>query len=135
MRTRVVSQSAAQDLRHMILVVDDHVDTCEAVSRLLTAAGLSAQYATSGPEALELLGTAIPQLILLDIMMPGMSGIELLRLVRTNPRTAGVPVLMMTATSDERDLEEAVRLGVKGIIPKGRFDWSHLLDRVRSCMA
>ena len=80
-------------------VVDDHKDTCLVVERLLRSAGLLAECITSPLEALERLQTVIPAAMLLDIMMPEMSGIELLRLVRTNPRTAHIPVLMMTATS------------------------------------
>lgn len=120
---------------NLILVVDDHQDTCSLVERLLKSAGLMAECVTSPREALERLQTVTPAVMLLDIMMPEMSGIELLRLVRTNPRTADVPVLMMSATSNEEDLQEATRLGARDIIPKARFDWSRLPERVRTYLA
>ena len=130
-----MEQSDSRQQPNLILVVDDHKDTCSLVERLLRSAGLRAECITSPREALERLQTVTPAVMLLDIMMPEMSGIELLRLVRTNPRTAHVPVLMMTATSNEKDLQEASRLGAQDIIPKGRFDWSCLPERVRAYVA
>ena len=101
----------SRDSRKLILVVDDHKDTCSVVERLLRSAGLLAECITSPLEALERLQTVTPAAMLLDIMMPEMSGIELL--------------------SNEADLQEASRLGAREIIPKARFDWSRLPEHVR----
>ena len=119
----------------MILVVDDHVDTCQLVKRLLEGAGLPTVCFTSPLEALESLPRVKPRLMLLDVMMPGMNGIELLSRIRANPATADLPVLMMTATTDEADLAEATRLGAKEILRKGSIDWSTLPERLKPYLA
>jgi CheY-like chemotaxis protein len=130
-----MEQPESRDKPNLILIIDDHKDTCLVVERLLRSAGFLAECITSPLDALERLQTVTPAAMLLDIMMPEMSGIELLSLVRTNPKTAHIPVLMMTATSNEEDLRQASRLGARDIIPKGRFDWSQLPDRLRPYVA
>src|SRR5690349_2977520 len=98
-------QPDSRDDAKLSLVVDDHKDTCRVVERLLRSAGFLAECITSPLRALERMKTVTPAAMLLDIMMPEMSGIELLRVMRTNPRTAHIPVVMMTATSNEQDLQ------------------------------
>src|SRR5690242_7609201 len=80
-----------------VLVVDDHVDTNHILCKLIRRLGHSTSSAYTGEGALAMLSGEIPDLIILDCMMPGMTGIEVLRLLRTNPKTAQLPVIMYSA--------------------------------------
>ncbi len=108
---------------HRILVVDDHVANCLPLAKLFKYSGLTARCALSGPEALELLGTAapaeLPDVVLLDIMMPEMDGFEVLRRLRADARYDAVVVLMYTAAIDVHSQAQAVRFGAQGYLLKG----------------
>ncbi|HEY7120628.1 MAG TPA: response regulator [Tepidisphaeraceae bacterium] len=83
-----------------ILVVDDCAESCEPLAKLFIAAGHSARCVYRGEAALAFLATHVPDVILLDVMMPGMDGVEVLRAIRSDPRTATVPVIVCSAVSD-----------------------------------
>jgi CheY-like chemotaxis protein len=72
----------------------------------------------------------VPDLIILDMMMPGMNGVDVLRELRNDPRLAAVPVLLYSADTDREHLADAVRLGVHRIIPKP--GWSELISEVKA---
>jgi CheY-like chemotaxis protein len=116
----------------MVLVVDDNRDTCRAVELLLTSHGVPTKCITNPIEALPVLKVSKPQVLLLDVIMPEMSGIEMLRQVRSDPLMANLPVLMLTATLDDNHIAEAKRLGANEILTKGKFDWNELPQKVRS---
>ncbi len=80
-----------------ILVVDDEFSVVETLSEILTWEGYVVVTAADGPTALAALAAGIPDVVLLDYMMPGMSGLEVLERIRTGPATADLPVIMMTA--------------------------------------
>jgi DNA-binding response OmpR family regulator len=84
-----------------ILLVDDDPAMRRLPSVLLKREGFEILEASSGTEALEILKTETPDLILLDIMMPDMDGFEVCEAIRENPRTADVPVIMLSAVSDQ----------------------------------
>ena len=121
-----------------ILVVDDHVDTCRVMMRLLRARGHEADCAYSGEEALVRLGEgtgaptlpSLPDVVLLDAMMPGVDGVEVLRRLRADPNTAGVPVVMCSAVSDPAYMEHALAKGANDYLIKSRFDVDELLRRL-----
>lgn len=103
-----------------VLLVDDD----EAIRRVaeLTLAhlgGWEVRTVTSGPAALDALAaTELPDVVLLDMMMPGMDGAEVFRRIRADPRTADVPVVFMTAKAQAHEVRGYVELGVKGVIAK-----------------
>lgn len=100
-----------------ILLVDDEPDYAETMTFYLKAKGYLVATAENGEEALSLLATGIPEVVFLDVMMPGMDGIETLRRIRqTQPN---LPVIMVTAYSSEENMREAQRLGAVGFFPKG----------------
>ena len=116
----------------MILVVDDHADTCEALERLFRRRGIDLHCAGSGADAVEFLTRHTPRLILLDVMMPDMSGIDLLKLIRSNRDFDGTPVIMYTADFQYERWDEAKRLGAQDYLVKGTIGFDALLDRVQS---
>lgn len=103
-----------------VLVIDDNPDTCELLARLLRRAGHDADCKTSARDAIDTLGSSRVDLLILDVNMPQMTGLELLKVVRANPRTATVPVVLYTALSDKKTRGEAARLGASGYVVKGR---------------
>jgi len=109
-----------------ILIVDDQRDLAWVLARLFRAAGCAADFAVSGEEALAKLGNdavALPDVVLLDVMMPGLDGIEVLRRVRGDARTAAVPVVMYSALSDPATAGRAMAAGANGYVVKGvEFD-------------
>jgi CheY-like chemotaxis protein len=101
-----------------ILAVDDERDITEMLTLLLESEGYRVLTASGGKAALEILEGAQPDLILLDIMMPGIDGHQVCRAVREKPALAAVPVLMLTAKNDIAHIAQAVDEGADGFIVK-----------------
>ena len=114
-----------------ILVVEDHPDLGRAMTRLLKASGYDAAWADDGPEALAAMRRSLPDLCLLDVMMPGMSGLDVLRQVRADAALAGLPTVMFTALDDAATRREAADLGAREYVVKGRIDADSLGALVR----
>jgi DNA-binding response OmpR family regulator len=101
-----------------ILVVDDDVDTLNLIGLTLKRYGFEVDKAESGPEALRLLNHDMPDLIILDVMMPQVDGYEVCRQIRADPRLARLPVVMLTARSQMESQVEAFRAGADDYITK-----------------
>ena len=102
--------------RGKILVVDDEVGVCDLLCEFLTGLGYQVSTVTSGEEALVKAGREHPDAILLDVRMPGMSGLDVLRRIRALGST--VRVVMLTALEDEAIRQEALRLGADDYMTK-----------------
>lgn len=101
-----------------ILVVEDEPDILELLRHVLEKDGHMVRTAETGEEALQKLRMATPQLLLLDLMLPGMDGLELCRRVRQNPDTRELPVIMLTARGEENDVVAGLNLGADDYITK-----------------
>ena len=102
-----------------ILLVDDDPDVGALVSRALgQVEGYTVQVCGSSIDALERARSFQPDLILLDVMMPGMDGPETLKALRANETTASIPVIFMSAGADRHDAPQYQKLGAMGVIPK-----------------
>jgi len=115
----------------VILIVDDHGDTCQALSRLLENRGYETHCAQNAIDAMEFLGSHLPDLIILDEMMPDMTGLELLRQLRGDPRFDQLPVIFYSAGWSPEKRLDAGRLGAPDWITKGLSGWDELFDRVQ----
>ena len=113
-----------------VLVVDDEADSREALSRLVQRRGHRTTSVPNGRDALAVLTSATPDLIVLDLRMPQMDGIMFLEVVRSYLRLQTIPVLIMTAYPESPDLARAKALGVRGVFAKGEGDFNKLLDAV-----
>ena len=118
-------------LNARVLVVDDEPQNIRLLQIRLQAAGYTVLTATSGQEALELVQVDMPDLILLDVMMPGMNGFEVCQRIRAEESTQFIPVVMVTALSDKEDRIKAIEIGADDFISKP-FDSHEVLARVRS---
>jgi len=114
-----------------VLVVDDepHIRRIGELA-LRSVGGLEVHLAASGAEAVELAAAERPDVILLDVMMPGMDGPTTLGTLRERPETARIPVIFMTAKVQKHEVERYLRLGAAGVIAKP-FDPMRLPDDVR----
>ena len=102
----------------VVLVVDDDEFTCDAIQRLLGRMGYTTACAQSGEDALHLLETVQPDVIVLDWMMPQMDGLEVLRKLRADPKTKDVPVLLYSAADDAGMQRQAEKLGASECVLK-----------------
>jgi CheY-like chemotaxis protein len=128
-----VQPSVAQRRFH-ILVVDDEPGMVTLVVRALEAEQYTVERATSGPEALRMIDAQMPDLVVLDYMMPGMDGLAVTKVLRARPRTQPLPVLMLTAMTDEPTTRAGFEAGVTDYVTKP-FSIPQLTARVRACLA
>jgi len=117
--------------KQRILVVDDEQDIVQLVTYNLKKEGYLVEEARTGDEALRLVRERPYQLILLDLMLPGLSGMELCRIFKQDPGTAHVPIIMLTARSEEMDKVMGLETGADDYITKP-FSVRELIARVKS---
>jgi two-component system cell cycle response regulator len=116
-----------------ILVVDDEPQNLELMEAILQDAGYSVFSASGGGEALALANAKRPDLIILDLMMPGLSGFEVCARVKTDPQTGGTPVLFVTALNQIGDKERALAAGGDDFLTKP-VQYAELLARVEALL-
>ena len=113
-----------------VLIVEDHADMRELLSWQVELMGFVPVPAKHGQEGVEKALTEKPQLILLDIMMPGMDGCEAARLLRAHPDTQNIPILATTALFRDADLKNCLEAGCNGYIVKP-FTFQELQVKLR----
>jgi class 3 adenylate cyclase/CheY-like chemotaxis protein len=123
---------AASDRPSRILVVDDTPQNVRLLEAILIPRGYSVVTASSGQQALDRVAEQVPDIVLLDIMMPGMDGHEVCRRLRAGPTTALLPVVMVTASGDQNKVK-ALESGADDFIPKP-VNQTELLARVKSLL-
>jgi adenylate cyclase len=114
----------------LILVVDDLAQNVRLLEAVLSPKGFRVAAASSGEQALDVLSKERPDVVVLDILMPGMDGYEVCRRIRQDPGTAFLPVIMITASGEEEKIR-AIEAGADDFVSKP-FDQAELLARVRS---
>ncbi len=114
-----------------ILIVEDESAIIDVVSQALRRHGFEVMTADNGDDALEMMYPVLPDLVLLDLMLPGMDGWEVCRRVRSAPESRAVPIIMMTARRDEKDLVQGLGLGADDYIKKP-FSLVELVARVKA---
>ena len=117
-----------------ILVVDDTKDVLQVVSRRLQSWGYEAITADSGEEGLRVAEEQVPDLILLDIMMPKLKGREVCARLKANPKTQNIPVIFLTALGLADHVKAGMDLGAEDYIVKP-FEPAELKDRIAVCLA
>ena len=113
----------------VICIVDDDPDVCELVEYKLVQNGHVVLSATNGQDALRLVPEASPALVLLDVMMPGLSGFEVLEQLRASAATRELPIIMLTAKAQDADAERGYALGANDYVLKP-FSPRELLNRI-----
>ncbi len=119
--------------KQRILVVDDEQDILQLVTYNLRKEGYLVEQAMTGDDALRMARERPYQLIVLDLMLPGLSGMELCRIFKKDPATAGIPIIMLTARSEEMDKVTGLETGADDYITKP-FSVREFVARVRSVL-
>jgi CheY-like chemotaxis protein len=114
---------------YRILIVDDLPDNCVLLQTVLEIEGYQVEVADSGQAALKKIASDPPDLVLLDVMMPGMNGFEVTRYIRQNPALSMIPVLLVTGY-DESTPSDGFKVGANGFIRKP-IDLDCLVSQVR----
>ncbi len=116
-----------------ILVVDDNQQNLELIQAYLEDLDCESLAAEDGPKALEIVKESSPDLVILDVMMPKMSGFEVCKRLKSNPETEDIPVIMVTALNEFGDIERALDCGTDDFLSKPVNKWE-LLTRVKTMM-
>jgi phosphate regulon transcriptional regulator PhoB len=116
-----------------VLVVEDEPDIRHLIVHHLARDGFRCRTAASGPEALASVRAAAPDLVVLDLMLPGMDGLEVCRRLRRDPGASAVPIIMLTARADEVDRVVGLEVGADDYVPKP-FSPKELVARVRAVL-
>lgn len=116
-----------------VLVVDDNPHNCELMSDLLTNWGYEVNTVGQGTEAIEVAGRDFPDIILLDVMLPGMNGFEVCHEIKTNPQTRDIPVIMLTVLNEADDRIRGLKVGADYFISKP-FNYQELKFRLAALL-
>lgn len=119
--------------RKRILVVEDEADIRELLTYNLAREGYEVSGVERGDQVLAALALRRPDLLILDLMLPGMGGLEVCRLMKAKPETAGIPVVMLTARGEESDIVTGLELGADDYITKP-FNMKVLVARLHAVL-
>ncbi len=126
-------QSSAGDTPPVVLIVDDEGSIVDILRRGLKAAGYEVAVALDGPSGLAKARSLLPAIIILDIMLPGVSGLDICRQLRASGPTANVPIIMLTAKDEVRDRVSGLETGADDYVTKP-FDIAEMVARVRALL-
>ena len=116
-----------------ILIVEDDQDIAELVARYLNKAGYTTEIVAAGRDALRTIATNAPDLLVLDLMLPQVDGLEICRAVRANTKTAAIPIIMLTARGEESDRIVGLEIGADDYLSKP-FNPRELVARIRAVL-
>ncbi len=122
-----------KDKNIKILIVDDEESIRELVGFNIQSIGYSTEYAPDGSEAVKAARLITPSLIILDLMMPGINGLEVCRILKNDTLTASIPILMLTAKGEEEDIIKGLEMGADDYVTKP-FSIKVLLARVNALL-
>ncbi|GAB4266735.1 MAG: hypothetical protein Kow0080_08220 [Candidatus Promineifilaceae bacterium] len=117
-------------MTHSILIVDDEPITRDMLRMMLELAGYHVREAEDGLDALRQIDTAVPDLVLLDVMMPGLDGFEVCATLRRMPKTAELPVIMVSAKSAQESIQRGLAAGANKYLTKP-ITRQFLLDEIK----
>ncbi|MFA5089181.1 MAG: response regulator [Candidatus Omnitrophota bacterium] len=120
--------------KNKIVFIDDEKDMVRLLQIELETEGYEVKSAFDGKSGLELIRGSIPDLVLLDVMMPDMSGYEVLKALRDDPLTRSLPVIMLTAKGLENEIQKGLDLGADEYIPKP-FHPGLLIKRIQTLLS
>jgi CheY-like chemotaxis protein len=129
----VTTQPDPQSVVPKILIADDNAQNVELLEAYLSGLDCEIAIATDGEETLEAVQRFMPDLVLLDVMMPRLSGFEVCRIIRNNPETHDIMILMVTALNEPSDFERGAHAGTDDFLTKP-VNKLELLCRVKSLL-
>lgn len=127
-------ETPSPKLGKRLLIVDDEPHILRTLEDLLTAEGYVVYKASDGKKAVEQAESMLPDLIILDVMMPKMDGFEVLKRLKKNDNTMDIPVIMLTVKSTTQDVEQGIRLYAEKYISKP-FNSEFLMREIEKSLA
>lgn len=124
---------ARPEAKPRVLVVDDLEDNRELYAAYLEIAGFEIEKAVDGRDALDRIAARPPELVVMDLAMPRLDGWQATRMLKADPKTRGIPVLVLTAYDGDEDLQRARDAGADDVATKPMLP-RHLLERVRALL-
>lgn len=119
----------------ILLVVEDDPLMSRMYQKIFTFEGFHVEMANDGEEGLSKIKSSSPSLVLLDIMMPKMNGLELLEKIKADPATKGIPVVMLTNLAGQQDAEKALSMGAVKYIVKSEHEPKQVANMVKEILA
>ena len=117
-----------------ILLVDDDQSFRELYNAAFRLNGINVSMAAKGTEAIEKIKVAKPDLILLDLMLPDLSGFGVLKILKQNPKTAGIKVWMVTNLAEDADREQAQSLGADDYLVKANYTPNQVIEKIKNSL-
>lgn len=120
-------------MKATVLVIEDNYEILENTLEILELQGYKALGAHNGKEGIEMIFNHYPDIVLSDIMMPEADGYEVLNAMLSDPKTAKIPFVFLTASVERKDVQAGFDLGAKGYVRKP-FELEELLETIRFCL-
>jgi DNA-binding response OmpR family regulator len=118
-----------------ILIVEDDQLLSDLLAKKLVQAGCTPLHAVDGAEGLKRMHTELPDLVVLDILMPGMSGFEVLQQIRRDASFANIPVILLSNLGQEQDIDRGKELGAANFLIKATVTLDEIVDEIRRVRA
>lgn len=112
-----------------VLIIEDEQFLCRLLTKKFESSGFVVREAFSGEAGLSMMGDGLPDVILLDILLPGIDGFEVLRRLKSNANYQGIPVVMISNLGEERDIDKSKQLGAADYIVKAQSDPQEIVDK------
>lgn len=132
--TNTESNPQEEKMRNILIVEDDAFMRNLLVNKLKKER-FHVDQAASGEEAMEKVAEKIPDLILLDLILPQMDGFEVIQKLKTNPKTSYIPILILSNLGEKQDLEKAKTFGVEGFMIKANFTPSEIITQIHKLLS
>lgn len=133
--TQVAKPSSTKtDNEGKVLVVEDDKFLRELITRKLDAENFDVIEAIDGEEGMEKAAVQNPDLVLLDIVLPGIDGFEILKRMKADPNLSKIPVIMLTNLGQRDDVERGIKMGADDYLIKAHFTPSEIIERVKKVM-
>lgn len=130
-----INDTASQNQNiKMVFVVEDDKFMRNLLINKLQKEGFQTEGIPSGEEALELMKTKTPNLILLDLILPNMDGFEVIQHLKSDPRLSNIPVLILSNLGEKKDIEKAEEIGVAGFLIKANFTPSEIIKKIHDLL-
>ena len=126
------NQTAAGQRRARVLIIEDDTFLAGMYVTKLTLENFDVQLASDGLQGLKLIRETKPDIILLDILLPKLSGFDILKAIKRNPQTKSVPVILLTNLGEKRDVVKGLDLGAVDYLIKAHFTPGEIIEKIKS---
>lgn len=128
------NNSADKNNKKLILIVEDDKFLQELLVRKLEIAGFLTSVAIDGKKALEKIKEELPRLILLDLILPGIDGFEILKQIKENPQTNKIPVIILSNLGQKEEVKRGIKLGADDYLIKAHFTPDEIIAKVKGLL-